>query len=199
VCRDSKDGESVVKFTLVAQEHNKGRDGKKDPQTGECDKLRTPFKLQLQVPSNNQVSLRYKLAVEPTVEGSHYKTPAEETEDGARVKNADEVVFEGYWTDIGPDTNALEVPNLQMDQGAAVLMSQWDETVDSVSMKPIPARSEAENEVRAAKHRFRQLLEEACDPLWTPATWFPEGLPPGVSELLPQGLPDSIVADQTTE
>jgi hypothetical protein len=191
VCSHSKDGEPVVKFTLVAEEHNKGRNGNLDPVTKKRDKLRTAFKLQLQVLSNNQVSARYKLAVEPTVEGSHYKTP-QETEDGALVKNADEVVFEGYWTDIGPDTNAFEVPNLQMDQGAAVLMSQWDEGVDSVAMrqdceKPQQHPEEVE---AAAKHRFRQLLEEACHSEWTPATWFPEGLPPGVSELLPQGLPE---------
>jgi len=191
VCRDSKDGESVVKFTLVAQEHNKGRDGKKDPQTGECDKLRTPFKLQLQVPSNNQVSLRYKLAVEPTVEGSHYKTPAEETEGGTRVKNADEVVFEEGWTEIGPNTNACEVPNLQMDEGAAVLMSQWDDTVDSVAMlQRYRQPQQHPEEVEAAKHRFRQLLMEACNALWTPATWWPKEFPPGASEFLPKGLPD---------
>jgi len=141
----------VVKFKLTCPADRKGYNGAVNPDNGEPDVLRLAFKLHLQALPNNRVAARFKLALEPTVEGSCQKVD----EDGKIVP----VKFDPEWTVIPPSEFECEVPNLQFAPDASVLLSQWD---DSVQYKDQPKREDVAELDRQEKARFGELLEKVC-------------------------------------
>lgn len=152
MCSQSSDGEVVVKFKLTCPEARKGCNGAVNPDNGEPDVLRLAFKLHLQALRNNRVAARFKLALEPTVEGSCQKVD----DDGEIVP----VEFDEEWTPIAPSEFGCVIPNLQLiTPDASVLLSQWD---DSVQYKDQPVRVSVTEPEKREKDRFGKVLEEVC-------------------------------------